>query len=540
MKKSNSRLPWIKYFLLFAIYLCSHLFTYSQDLPIEKQIETEFKALQQISFEQQTTLQIDRSPNSSSEEKTTKGILIFNLPELIRITNAIGKQYQRDIIRLVIAHELGHQIQYRTLGNIKGGLVYECQADIIAGYLIFSLLGQENGAWQVKNRTLDATDARYQKKLEEWTDRFNASLAAIFKSGSDYSLNRSHPTNNERLLSLRDGYAYGTIWLFGDFMENDPVLSRSVTAPSMRATCERFKSLLGFLPDDNLVTWSYRHASKIIHSFLPNSKDIVVYTNWDVDSTNVNCYLTYTQQITNTGNKRITFSYYNQVYSTKPEDPTNTIYWSLLATGNHSITLGPKETRSIQGSLEYLITNKFRTTFVYPGKEGALYSCTTLSDKAADDDDMVSNNFSGGRTQSDENILDAFISSRDLLDSFIGGTGITYTQGSVNTISYLSRLQISAASSTNIVYDRTLKRYSLEANYYHGSQKTNALKSVQDLTQLLTKRKYAVKEITTNTNSQERKWEIQDKQNVMLGIIVMNYSPSFKEYEITLVVYGLQ
>jgi hypothetical protein len=511
--------------------------SYAVETDVEQQIRSEFLTLRELAMEPRTVLQIDRSSTGSSEVNTVKGILVFQLRELTTITAAIGKTYQRDMIRLIIAHELGHQMQYGTQSN-RAGPLYECQADILAGYLLWRAEGAEQGIWLKNAGLTDARNANYQKKVAEWNDRFSASMTAIFRVGDNYVLKPSHPTSDQRRLALRDGYNYGNIWLFGDFLENDPVLSKSVNAPGMRERCKKFKALLGFLPGDNLIGWSNRHARKILHLSIDNCKDIIVYTNYAVDSTELYLHTDYLQQITNIGKKKITFSFYNQVYNSKRKDPANTLYWELLATAAHSITLLPGQTTSVQGRLNFLSTNDFTPTFIYPGKAGALFSCSTLYD-TEDGGVIAASHFSGGKLQADKYILDAYLKSRDQLADLIGSVGISFNQESVRNIFYISRLQVAAARYTRITYDGLQQKYGLEVGYYHGGQKTKALQAVREVIKLLTPLQYRILQ-TPPGNGEQSAWQITDETNELLGRISMNYSPSFGNYDVLLIVFSVK
>jgi hypothetical protein len=327
--------------------------------------------------------------------------------------------------------------------------------------------------------------------------------------------------------------------MFGEALDNDTTSAKSPDASNMRQISDRYKVMLGFLAQDNLQSWSKRHSLKILHSYLPNCKDIVVYTSYDIDSMSAILSVTYRQQITNRGRKTMTFNYSNQVYNSRLHDSKNMLYWELMATASHSITLKPQETKFIGGTLKFLSSNQYSRFFIYPGKPGSLYSCTTLSDKREQGTKNMHYSFSGRKDQSDEKILESFLTSRDLLESKIGSVGISYRQESIEQVYYLSRLKLAAAGSTRILFDKNRQHYDLEALYYTGTDNVKALESIQKIIQPLIKLKYTVVKVAQKDGKRNRRWDIQDAQHDILGTISLNYSPSFMEYNTSLTIYGM-
>lgn len=517
---------------LLIIFSFSTGISFSQVTSIESQINTEFQLLKQIVGNPSISLIIDVNSKTSSEAEPMKGKITFKIKELNSITEEIGEKYRRDMIRLILAHEYGHQIQFRY-NDGQTNLAYECQADIIAGYLLFRLNSIETGEWSLKNKINDALDPRYKKRLAEWGDRLNASLTAIFKEGSNYVSNPSHPTSDERRLALRDGYNYGNVWLFSEQSENSPPSTPNLEMN--RGIGNRFKSMLGFLPQDDLNSWSRRHTAKILHTFTENCRNIVIYTNYDIDSLGATLNVKYRQQITNTGKKIITFNYLNQVYNSNLDDPKNTLYWELAGTANHSLTLKPGETRYIEGTLEFLSSYNYKCFFIYPGVRGSLYSCTTLSDNNSEKLNTHFS-FSVAKQRSDEMIMEAFLKARDLLGENIGGVGISEEIMSTNEISYISKLQLSSASSTNIVFNKGKSSYDVYARYYQGMDYSKAQQSLEYILQPIAKLKY--KAIKASEKGKNKKWNILDTSNQIVGLIGQDYSPSFQEYTIYLKILG--
>ena len=517
------------------ITLMSYTHSYAQQT-VDDLIHSEFQAIQDLPQVPRVTLNIEHTPNGTSGDLPPTGVLNLNLPEEENLTKEIGAKYQRDIIRLILAHEMGHQIQYNLQSN-RAGLVYECQADIIAGFTIYQLMFKEGSDYIRANGNHGYLDPGYQRIMQEQKDRFEASLTAIFKEGSDHELEPSHPTDDERRLAVRDGYNYGNIWTMTAFLSNPPPGYTDIQNVEMKLSLERFETQLDYIPGDNVVYWSKRQAQKIIHAFLPNCKNIVCYTQYTVDSSRLYAFIKYEQQITNTGKKILTFSYYNQIYSKKKSDPKNTLYWQLLVTDAKTITLAPNETQYINGRLEWLPNNDQSAEFVYPGKEGALYACSSLTDPPENVPDRMERYFKGGVSQSDEDMLDGFLSSRDRLEDFIGSVGKVKQPESAENPIYLCRVQLADARTTEIQYSNSTGQYQLNAQYDVDVQKPDAIHTITELIKALKDRNYVIQEHNLPDNN-DRQWDIIDRHGVVAGAVYLNYSVAFQNYKTSLEVFG--
>lgn len=512
-----------------------------QDEMLKHEIQNQFVILRQLSREMSTKLEYDYSNTASSESKTKNGILVVNIPQLKDMVQVMGRAYERDLIRLIIAHELGHQIQYRFYSNIAGGLLYECQADIIAAFLLYQVIAQEISQWIDIAQVSSLEDPRYKKKMDELNNRFYASLTAIFNAGEAESRERTHPNNNERRLALRDGFMYGNLWLYGEVLANVPATSNTpqLTVQTKNQLANHYKKLLNYLPGDNLLTWSQRHAKKIIHEFLLNCKNIAVYSMNDWDTSAENPFVYYKQNIVNKGDKIITLNYYNQVYTVKREDPKNTLYWDLRSTKSHSVTLQPGEKREIVDSLEWIATKEYMPRFVYLGSEGSLFSCTTVSDKVEYFTKQPRNHFSDPVPTSGALILDIYLTSRSNFETFIGSVGKFYTLKFYGDMSFRSLVQLPSAESTEINYIKRKDRYDLEAKFYTGGSRLKADEAVQTIIQSMDKNEFAIKKQPETVASDDKFWIISDRSGEDIGKITYYHFDS-GNYRVSMSIYGVK
>jgi hypothetical protein len=512
----------------------------AQDESLKAAIQNQFLVLKNLSYETQARLEYDYS-NRSSVTNTKKGIVQINIPELKEMIGGVGSSYQQEVIRLVVAHELGHQIQYRHQNNTQGGLLYETQADILAGFLMYQMMWNDMLEWQRQMGVTSTKDKRYTDKIKEITDYVYASLNAIFSKGSGESIGRTHPTNEERRMALRDGLTYGNLWLFAEVLPNFTATGEdALSAEDKREAAEHYKQLLHYLPNDNVVTWSKRHAEKIIHSFLANSRYIGVYTDFRWDTRSNNPYVYYYHKIRNLGERTLTLSFYDQVYTVKRTDAENTLFWDLRGTKAYSITLHAGETYEIKDSLKWLALKDYMPRFIHLGETGALYSCTALSDPEE------SIGFSGNHfaefaretePEKDEGVLDVLLSSRQNFDTLIGNVGVFSTEKMRGILSYQSRVDLPSAYETKVVTDETLNGFDLSANYYDGDNRTAAEQRLSMLQSVFTHLDYAVTPGRQQTVSDTRSFMITDRNRKEIGGIDL-FHFSNGEYSLALSIFG--
>lgn len=532
MKVRNSTLLNI----YLALFTCS---INAQDIMLESEVTTEFNILRSLAREPQTKLEFDYTNGVSSVSKTSKSILVFNIPQLKEIENRIGVAYKKDFIRLIVAHELAHQIQYKYYHNISGGLLYECQADIIGGFLIYQLIGKDISEWNLSHNITSMDDPGYTKMLKDLEGRVYASLTQIFQAGVYSGLGRKHPSNEERRLALRDGLAYGNIWLYGEVLINAPSAGNpTLTYTEKIRLAKHYQKLLNYLPGDNIVTWSLRHAKKVIHDYLPNARYIVTYSETDWDTSKDNPYVYYEQIIKNEGDKTITLNYYTQIYTVKRDDPKNTLYWDLRATNSHNFTLKPGETREVIDSLKWVATTDYMPRIVHLGDEGSLFSCTTLSDNREEASSNIPNHYSGNSLSNDAYILEIMFSSRSLYDRFINGVGTVVTRSFKSDVSFVSLLKIPSSIGTDIKWNRKANRYDLDVFYYYGKNKIEALKSAERLIANIKLAEHIVKISNKEIEANDKEWEILSEKGEVIGSISM-YEFKNGNYQVKMLVLGL-
>ncbi|KAA2238824.1 hypothetical protein F0L74_21660 [Chitinophaga agrisoli] len=506
----------------------------AQDHQLTDQIRYDFDTLKYYAKDPAARLEFDYEANMSSSS-LQGGRVVLNIPQLQEMVRKVGKQHQTALIRLLLAHELGHQVQYRFYHTIASGLLMECQADIIAGFLLYQMMAKEFFKWMEDARISNINDPRVKQKLDVLKNEMYAGLTAIFDLGQNYNFNNSHPTSEQRRLALRDGIAYGNIWLYGEIINNPDVPGNTnAYNQTYRATEEAYKKILYYLPGDNLVTWSMRHAKKIIHDPMVNCRDIIINTTWDWDTKSSHPFLFYNHKIYNQGARTITVNFYSQIYTVLRDDPSNTLYWDLRATKGYSITLPAGESRTIADSMQWMASRELMPRFVYPGEGGSLLFCSSLSDKG--EQTVAAQHYSDAGNGDDNVVLDGLIRLRGYLSDYIGNVGTILDDEPADDIYYRSKIQIPSTTETKIHYNKKKGTFSLEAEYYYGTDNAAAEAIVARIIASLTSKRYKVSE-QEDEDEERRDWDIENRNGVAVGQISL-WHITKSSYVVDLEIYG--
>jgi hypothetical protein len=522
---------------LFLVCLLISCIVKGQDKIIETAISVEFEILRNYAMEPRTRLQFDYTKNVSSLSQHANRIIIVNIPQVKGMIAEIGERYKTDIFRLVVAHELAHQIQYTQHSNVKGGLLYECQADIIAGFLIYQMLVKDVMEWGARTGIQNMEDSRYKSKVRELNDLQHALLNVIFGQGGSQGLKRTHPSNEERRLALRDGFNYGNAWLYGEFLPGiQGTGNPAIGAVDRKKIADRYKQLMNYLPGDNLLSWSLRQARKIIHEHVENCKDLVVYNDLNWDTSPGNPYLYYEQIIKNTGSRIITLNYNNQIYTAKRTDAPNTLYWDLNSANAYSITIRPGMIYKVKDSLKWYGDKELMPTFVYLGRKGALFSCTTLEDKKVEPIVNTGSHFADLTAAKDRSILDKYLSSRSLFSSYINSIGVVHTEKFDRNVMYLSRIEFPSARSTKIEFVRRSNRYDLRVDFYDGTDKLAAENSLKKIIKICQESQLIIKEDKDTAGTAEKTFDIFQEGEIIGRIRLYKFDG---EFSTIFIIYGI-
>lgn len=480
-------------------------------------ITREFNALRAFAMEPLARLEFDESPAASSSSQRMGRKIIINIPELKRLTAFVGNAHAKDVVRLLLAHELGHQLQYTHSGERPVTVVNECQADILAGYLITQ-------RYYTEIATLPAT--QQSTEINRLKDVMIAIYSSMYLLGNEYDLGNNHPRNDQRKVALRDGISYSHLYMY-TIAKNTPSNPLS-SDPNTGKAIRKIQENLNYLTDDNVMTWSFRHAKRIIHINPEYCKELIFESTHDWHTSADDPYVLYEQKITNPGNKKITITYYNQVYTSLRKDPRNPFHWNIISTAAHTKTINPGATITFSGKLEWYADDSIMPSFLTPERPGALYTCSCLENKAAaaetvaiGNEDLASDNKTAPELST---IVDQVISDRGYFESYIDGVGIRHSTGSDN-INFDSKRKLPGALTNYVVYNTSNRTYILESNFYAGENKEQSLRVLNKLLSDLTKDDLRLK-IETD-HMRHRFWDIVQNGKHIGQVSWMDLTPTY-------------
>ncbi|WP_295122712.1 hypothetical protein [uncultured Chitinophaga sp.] len=495
-------------------------------------IQEEFDRLKGIVITPEVKLQFDTKPGKSSSSLRKSGTVVINIPQLQRIISQAGIQFDLPIVRLLLAHELAHQEQYRVYPVPLHTLLGECQADVIAGYFLFVLSNSDFFKAKTALKVNSASDPLIRPYFESLNNQTFALYSAIFNIGDNYSVENTHPRSFERRMAFRDGYTYGLLSL-AEQNAGDPAVSSNVRQSAL-VLIKKYKKTLNVFSDDTRFSWSLRQAGKIVHTQLSNCRDIVVSNKWEYHTNSDNPYVSYTQNIRNTGDRTVTVNYLNYVYERLATDPENSLYWTTLNAEPLSVTLHPGESKVMTGRLNWPPVPML-PLYVPIGSTNSLYSCSCLGDNEArqtvGSDDMASE--TPTKKLSGANAFYILVSQRKALQDIIAGVGQPSSTDQ-NMITFESKLQYPEAKTTEVRKNVSTGQYSFFATLYKGADAGGAQHAVKKMLADLAELETPI----TPVRGPIPGWTIKDQHGVNIGYIGNMEVDDMDRYIVVLCIYN--
>lgn len=212
------------------------------------------------------------------------GTITFGIDQLNKIFSSFtdNPEMLKLAIRLVIAHELGHLMQFATYQNrpelnndLLSRTLLEAQADIIGGSLWMTMFAQETQI-DKKHQDLKADDLYLLFSL-------------VLEIGIDENTVGTHPSKVDRLMCVQTGIQFGDL-VFNEYIlsEVDTKLAQGKQQEVYKLISpeylENFRNLVNSISirldkgeNEYRMDWTYRNAKKITNFHPDISKQIVLY-----------------------------------------------------------------------------------------------------------------------------------------------------------------------------------------------------------------------------------------------------------------------
>lgn len=338
---------------------------------IDEIILTEGERLDQ-SFGFQTNVTITDNENTLSHPEN--GIIISR-SDLIAIRDNSNVKQFREAIRLILAHEKAHQLQYKYYSqenvltdNIEIANMYECQADILAGKFLIETL------------TTSSQEEISEVEREEQSNAIVDALQILFDLGTDVNnFSADHPNQEVRRNAVRFGMSHGMITNFENMLA-DPHLPWQLQDP-IEESKEILIQKIDVLPNETLLDWSFRQAKRMTHFNRRASSDIVVVDkNIKWDTSPHNPFVNFDLEYMNVGENPIRVSMEVQCVSVPRNNERDTKAWQKWSVENFTFNLKPGRSYTVSGKLQWVATEELMPSLIFPPDITAPVSCEYINE----------------------------------------------------------------------------------------------------------------------------------------------------------------
>jgi len=418
----------------------------------------------------------------------------ISLDELKRISSIDRKDIRFYVVRFIVAHEFAHQIQYYTYrdnakymnNDLVSKTIIETQADILAGLMFF---------------TLNPELMTYMSKQPELVDEVLQELFRVaIAMGSKENTLGSHPSKRERMLALRLGLTNGYSFLYDQMIKGNSAsaMQNGITPEIFKKQMEAQFEYIDLKQDEEMLSWSYRQAKKIVNYDRKIATDIVLITPSDQRHTfhteNSYPFVDYNLTYKNIGKRSIDVEMEIFVALISREDPNSGETFRKLNVNHYKFTLAPSETKTLNDKLSWL-KNKNELAdmkigemprIVYPSitSSDAIYSCNYSNDvtNKVYQENIKSLGFANSNDEFSfsiffNSIINAYLSKdRDLIQC-IGEV----SKFNPNKLYYICSYQFEAGTKTSVLTDIQRNIIKIEMEYPNYVDRIKILKKFDEL-----------------------------------------------------------
>ena len=415
---------------------------------------------------------INYSDESESHVVNGDSNIVLNVKEIEKYTNDSSINFKSLFVRFVIAHELGHKIQFggysRDVINESKGeqLVFlECDADILAGFII----GQIFYTIELPHLTNQSNfniEAYTQKRS---SDIFKVYMQIIKMDKVNEKI-KTHPSNDQRLVAVRQGILLSTWSIYNFVFSNEQLSTSKLSDPEVEKDENMYDMLtkgLGLYSSKtgvNPFLWAHEEAIRIIHENGSLARDLVRYDeeiNWDKSPAHPTVYFSF--RIVNYNSRTVRFS--GKVFTeiVLRTDPKNVIKLAPIDAFVFDQTLFPGQDIRLSGELHWLAEKEYMPHIVLPGYDRSLYWVFDKNNPMPDRANMLTYdvNFSTWNANSLDDIVDLInfiVAKRNTLINYASGIGISKetdrSQIQDSPIYYQPNFKTESSDDQQILYNR--------------------------------------------------------------------------------------
>jgi hypothetical protein len=281
--------------------------------------------------------------------------IIFAVNQYDKFSEGLSDNGKKFLIQILLAHELSHQFQFNwfkdeieLIEKPVFRMVLEAQADLLAGFSFGNLL-----AYDVSKKNISESDF----STKDLYDLFEV----ILDMGISENSIGTHPSRNDRLMSIKHGFAFGMSYYAINNAKNNPELIKSYYG-SLEAYDKIVKESYNLLDysysSENPFLWCFKLAKRIINYDSDIAKKIMLIRpngGYKIDwkTTQDNPIVNYDFDYINTSDKTIIAEMEVYVSHILKLSKQNTVYHTRRNSRLHKVIFRPHEIISLKGTLHW-------------------------------------------------------------------------------------------------------------------------------------------------------------------------------------------
>jgi hypothetical protein len=474
------------------------------------------------------------SGNEGVTHSEPDGTIVINIDEVKQIVSRIGYGYEQAAVRMIVAHEFAHEMQFINFHSTRMNMPKECEADVLSGALTVIA-----GFYDVFDHPTPGliTDYNYQSiwnRLDDKGNSLNECSSLMLQLGEDFTRENTHPNKDQRLIAFRIGAYYGTDWIIGKFHDMDTNPAR---AASVKKTYETMQNVIDYDPvKDDMMGWSLKIATYITHWYPPACRDIAVYHFFKKDSDIDGHKFTYWYKIKNIGEKTVILIFDDQAFRIRRTDPNNIVFWRNTSTAKHAIELKPGEIKQFSGKIPWFEDEQQSALLSMLGDPYSLYGCMEEGSESKINDTLSSAFNSIAHAPSLYNALDALLSEHGQYRDYTAGVGVC-PKDDLHILYYPSLVNLPEAKETQVVRDVAAGTYAVEVDFYEGDDQQYARNEVFYIRDLLSRARPDFTYERQNGPAGIGYWNIFDRDKRPVGQILLRENPAGRVFGTVLTIY---
>jgi|GEM_PF-6925836 len=337
----------------------------------EEFIKTEFNRLLHVS-KPNFPVQLEIVQVGEMVSIKDEGKVVFALDQYSKFSTGLSDSGKKFLVQILLAHELSHQFQFNWL---KGKtelldkpvfrMLLEAQADLLAGYSFGSLL-----MYDITRKNISESEVS--------TNDFYDVFEIILDMGIAENSMGTHPSRNDRLMSLKHGMDFGMAFFAIDEAKLHPeiIISYYGSLENYDKKIRKTLNLLDFnYSTENPFSWCYKLAKRIVNYDSNVAKNLVLIRpegglGIDWKTTQENPIVNYSFDYMNISDRTIIVEMEVYVSHVLRASSDNSVYHTKRNSRLHRLVFEPREIRTVRGSLNWdeVVTDDSNMTSLYENK----------------------------------------------------------------------------------------------------------------------------------------------------------------------------